>query len=63
MPWHTLLAFTAEHFSRLPRNRIHLRPESTFWPGIFIHIESESLFTSLRNDYSHRRAGNRPQDL
>jgi transposase len=24
-----------------------------FWPGIHIHIASESLFTSLRNDYSH----------
>jgi hypothetical protein len=24
-----------------------------FWPGIDIHIASESLFTSLRNDYSH----------
>jgi C-terminal processing protease CtpA/Prc len=24
-----------------------------FPPGIFIHITSESLFTSLRNDYSH----------
>ena len=23
------------------------------WPGIDIHIASESLFTSLRNDYSH----------
>jgi hypothetical protein len=24
-----------------------------FQPGIVIHIASESLFTSLRNDYSH----------
>ena len=35
---------------------IHSEPDRILYPfppGILIHITSESLFTSLRNDYSH----------